>query len=95
MNATNEVIILRVIAASGNRTLSTILQDALNKKNMIKTRGANWIPKFRNSEIVRIPIRYSEGRQLILSDNFGQAPLLNNFSEKLVVCTSICFLVLM
>ena len=28
-------------------------------------------PKFRNSEIVLIPIRYSAGHQLILWDNFG------------------------
>ena len=34
------------------------------------TRGANWSKKFGNSEIVRIPIRYLDGQQLILSDNF-------------------------
>ena len=34
---------------------------------------------FRNSEIVWIPIRYSDGQQLILSDNFGQIQLTSNF----------------
>ena len=45
---------------------------------------ANRSPKFRNSEIVRMPIWYLDGQMLILSDNFGQTQLPSNFSEKLV-----------
>ena len=49
------------------------------------TRGVNQNPTFRNSEIVRIPIRHSDGQHLILSDNVGQTKLLNNpFLDKLV-----------
>ena len=40
----------------------------------MSTRGANRNPEFRNSETV-IPNRYSDGQQLILSDNFGQTPV--------------------
>ena len=39
------------------------------------TRGAIRNPKFRDSEIVRLPIRYSDGQQLIWSDNFEQPQL--------------------
>ena len=38
-------------------------------------RGVNRNPKFRNSEVVRIPIQCLDGQQSILSDNFGQAHL--------------------
>ena len=44
----------------------------------VSVKGVNRNPKFRNSEIVRIPIRYSDGQQLILSDNFGQTQLPSN-----------------
>ena len=39
----------------------------------LPTRGANGSPKFRNSEIVWIPIRHSDGQQLIFPDNFGHS----------------------
>ena len=45
-------------------------------------RCADRNPRFRNSEIVRKPIRYSDGRQLIFSDNFGQAFHLVTLPEK-------------
>ena len=45
------------------------LKQALSIYNA--TRGANRNPKFGNSEIVQIPIRYSDGQQLILFDDFG------------------------
>ena len=46
-------------------------------------RGANRNPKSRNSEIVRIPIRYSDGQQQIFSDNFGQTQLPSNFFREI------------
>ena len=35
-----------------------------------KIRGADRNPKYRNNEIVRVPIRYSDGQQLIFSGQF-------------------------
>ena len=46
-------------------------------------RGASRNPKFWNSDIVRIPIQYSDGQHPVLSDNFGQSQSHSIFfSEK-------------
>ena len=47
----------------------------------VANRGTNRNPNFRNSEIVRIPMRYSDGQQLLLSDKFGQTHL-RTFQKK-------------
>ena len=51
------------------------------------TRGANRSPKFWNSEIVLIPIRYSDGQQLIFSDNHSYLVTFSATFDKFnVVC---------
>ena len=47
--------------------------DSANATSCDSARGANRNSKFRNSEIVRMPIWYSDGQELIFSDNIGQA----------------------
>ena len=59
----------------------------------INNTGANQNPKFWNSELVRMPIRYSDGQQPIFSDKFGQPQLPNHFFRKKVDCACIYFVV--
>ena len=64
------------------QNIHTLLIGTFSGTHGVATRGANRNPKFRNSEIVRIPIWYSHEQQLIFSDNFGQTQLPSNFFRE-------------
>ena len=66
-------------------------KGTLSLETNMPARGVIQNPKFRNSEIVRIPIRYSDGHQVTFSDNLGQAQLQSNFFRKLVNLMLIVF----
>ena len=50
------------IAYGANNNLSREYCAIDIRRYKVDVRGANRSPKFRNSEIVRIPIRFSDGR---------------------------------
>ena len=67
------------------------LRPTCSSRPGVVSRGANRNPKFRNSENDRIPIRYSDGRQLISSDNFGRIHLSISFYFRKKQCI-LCWL---
>ena len=75
---TTAVRVLRTVTV---RDLSLTLYRAYYETNT-GNRGANSNPKFRNSEVVRIPIRFLDGQKLTFFDNYGQTQHPETFSGK-------------
>ena len=66
--------IQRHLLGIGKCCMSVVVTHVL----WVTCRSVNRNPKFWNSEIARIPIRYSDGQLLILLDNLGQTQLPRN-----------------